>query len=442
MIERIEGRDTVPFDYADEFPGAWSDLIRELKEKGASRLRAHVFWGAHESVKGMRDFSKSSRLRLERFFSQAQANELKVELVLGFPTCRDAFPAWTMALKKKTWIPSALWSEADAGVSLSEVPSLFDEEFSSGLSDFFSELFSLAALYLAPEGPLDRVILDLGLYEADMNAVESGGFAQSMAARYPELDTINRNYQVSFKSFSALASRPALRALCDRRPWLAAFDYKWARRRLLDEIRESVARLASNSPLSDIFTAEERPPIYSSSSTLDWGLCLDGVAMEPFSHGRIFAFTPAGFINQPFVHSFRLGEYLAQRCASEKIPFDLLPVFKKDRELPRRRLSAVVCGKYLTQASYAAIRAFLEGGGKVFFPYGLPHYDQDMQTQDWLFSGEKSGISVGGYSLIRSKLGTGTVWYPSGEAGSDVVTDIWARIREISHSILEQGDQI
>ena len=440
MSERNEGRDTVPFDYADEFPGAWPDLIRELKEKGARRLRAQVFWGAHESVKGMRDFSKSSRLRLEKFFSLAQANDLKVELVLGFPPCRDAFPAWTMALKKKTWIPSALWNESDAGVCLSEVPSLFEDEFSSGLFEFFSELFSLAALYLAPEGPVDKVSLDLGLYEADMNAVESGGFAQSMEVRYPRLEVINRNYQVSFKSFSALASRPALRALCDKRPWLAAFDYKWSRRRLLRDICENVAQLASRSPLEKVFVAEPRS-VFGEMADLDWGLCLDGVTMEPFSSGRIFAFTPAGFINQPFVQSFRLGEYLFRRCATERIPFDVLPVFEGDRELPKRRLTTVVSGKYLTTAAYSAVRSTMQAGGELFFAFGLPHYDEEMQTHDWLASGEKSTISVSGQSLIRIAHGSGAAWFPGSESPDENGNEIWSRIRDLSHAILERGSK-
>src|SRR5262249_9161105 len=95
--------------YSEEPPNTWSALLDRARREGATTVKAPVLWGAHEAMQGVRDFHKTSRLHLERFLNLAQEKNLGVILVVGFPRARETYPAWTLELPLKTWIPSAAW---------------------------------------------------------------------------------------------------------------------------------------------------------------------------------------------------------------------------------------------------------------------------------------------------------------------------------------------
>ena len=98
----------VEFDYLEEPPSLWGDSLSRLRESGKTLVTSRVLWGAHEQLRGIRDFTKSSRLRLEKFLRLAQENGVLVALRLGFPSSKDSFPAWSLALEGRTFVPAAL----------------------------------------------------------------------------------------------------------------------------------------------------------------------------------------------------------------------------------------------------------------------------------------------------------------------------------------------
>ncbi len=116
---------TPDLNYADESPGNWAERLRLFKEKGATRVRTRVAWGAHEPIKGMRDFAKSSRLRLERFLRLAVEEKFSVELVIGFSPGKETFPSWVHEGIKQSWVPASLWKTGSHGFGLAQVPALF-----------------------------------------------------------------------------------------------------------------------------------------------------------------------------------------------------------------------------------------------------------------------------------------------------------------------------
>src|SRR4051812_27837257 len=119
---------TAAFEYLDEPPSSWGEILGRLRAEGRASIRTHVLWGAHEQLKGIRDFVKSSRLRLEKFLRLAQEAGLRVHLLLGFPSSRDSFPAWTFGTERRTLVPTGLWDGVTEGFSLTEVPSLHDRD--------------------------------------------------------------------------------------------------------------------------------------------------------------------------------------------------------------------------------------------------------------------------------------------------------------------------
>src|SRR5690242_12240627 len=96
------------FDYSRELPGSWSSRLMQLKHEGYAILRARVFWGSHESLPGIRDFTKMSRLRLERFLALAEEHSFQVDLICGFNFEAECYPQWSFSLPRQALIPSGL----------------------------------------------------------------------------------------------------------------------------------------------------------------------------------------------------------------------------------------------------------------------------------------------------------------------------------------------
>jgi beta-galactosidase len=82
--------------YPRSTPAMWSDLLRQAKLAGLNTVETYVFWGLHERMRGVFDFSE--RLDLFRFCCLAQEQGLYVFLRFGPYICAEinygGFPVW------------------------------------------------------------------------------------------------------------------------------------------------------------------------------------------------------------------------------------------------------------------------------------------------------------------------------------------------------------
>src|SRR5579883_3055349 len=113
------------FNYSDETSGNWSETLQRFVAEGYSGISSYLLWGAHERLRGTRDFSKSSRLRLEKFLKLIGDAGLELELKIGFPALRESHPAWTIGSGfLQTVLPGGIWPSASDPLSLLRAPSL------------------------------------------------------------------------------------------------------------------------------------------------------------------------------------------------------------------------------------------------------------------------------------------------------------------------------
>ena len=89
-----------------------------------------------------------------------------------------------------------------------------------------------------------------------MNLVETRGYGEQLGLRYQDIETFNFRYNTAFKNLTSAASKQGIRALQDKRAWLAAFDYKWCRRRMLSALREEVLQAIRRPTHADLFSVE------------------------------------------------------------------------------------------------------------------------------------------------------------------------------------------
>jgi len=366
-------------DYSEEFPQNWSKLLSELKDSGVRRFRSSVYWGAHERTKGFRDFTASSRLKLEKFLKLAHDQQLEVDIGVGFRPGAETFPAWTFQSPNRCSIPTCAWSGVFSGNSLTEIPSLEDSEVGAGFADFLRETLSLLSLYRAPEGPVTSVTLDLRLYHLTLNAMEGASFPAALRARYSTIHQFNQIYGVSFRDFESLSSPNAMRTLLEKRAWLAAFDYKWCHEKVLSRRIEALTQPLRESGLNwNLQLASENLLATSAGDTEVW---VDGM-LSLETHNGLFPFAPSKRAEGPSVASTRFCDFMKFHAQDKEISLTLLTTpFPQTK--PAKQNVIVFASRFFSRAHAEVLNEHLRGGGNVTFANELPQYDEALESLQW-----------------------------------------------------------
>lgn len=420
-----------PFFYTEEASGNWAEHLNGLVQRGTRTIRAPILWGAHEQFQGTRDFSRSSRLRLEKFLRLVAESGLKLELAFGFPSVKEAVPAWALSAGYlSTLLPTSGWKGDAAEVSLTRVPSLFDVDFQEAFLDFVSDAMGIVGLYAEPEGPVSSIVIDPGIYEADLGVIESPYYVEKLQQRYPTIAPFNTHYRTTFKDFIAATSAQGTRAIFDKRPWLAAYDYKWCRAKMLSEFAEKLVQLPCFAEHRALLRFDESTP--SKSAPSDWSLAFDPVMLETTA-GGCYPFTPGGLLQPQATGAFRLWDYLSARAQTDGIALQFLPPAPGAHDLSGKLLT-VVAGKYLSRSSFRLIDEWVSAGGQAYFPLDFPQYDETMGGLDWRAPTERKQVKTSAGVFTRIRRGEGFLWVPGEFLG--LRQDLWSRMRATSEIFL------
>lgn len=401
------GRDHL-FDYSEESSHRWGEILGEIRRERAELL-TRVLWGVHEQTPGVIDFSKSS-LRLEKLLKAASVHGLQIDLWTGFPPANNAFPTWTRALSKQTMVPLSYWEDSLEGFTLAMVPSLDEESFRASFLTFLNELLNLVNLYWTPGGSMRKIFLDLSIYGMDLSAMDRQSYLSVLERRYPTVKDLNNRYTTSFNRFSSAASRQGFRTLADKRPWLTAFDYQWARQELLSEFREEIKSLPAAQGLGDRL-AFSKPPVVPCFHGGAWQVQMDPVMLEVMD-SRFYPFTPAGTVIDSFVTTHRLAEYLSVYAKEVSVPLRLLSSDDISDNEPCYQCWVVICGKYLRRQDSVLLKKHLAEGGTLLFPLSLPQYDENMLCYDWK-SKKPTLIRQGRFTFSVWENENGRIYLPS-----------------------------
>lgn len=415
-------------DYSEESSHRWGEILGEIRRE-RSELLTRVLWGAHEQAPGVIDFSRSS-LRLEKFLKAASVHGLQIDLWTGFPPANNAFPAWTRALSKETLVPRSYWEDRLEGFALARVPSLDEESFRASFLTFLNELLNLVNLYWNPEGSVRKIFLDLSIYGMDSLAMDRQSYLSVLERRYLTVKDLNKKYTTTFNHFSSAASRPGFRTLADKRPWIAAFDYQWAREALLSEFREEIKSLPAAQGLRDRL-AFSKPPIRHCFQGGAWQIQMDPVMLEVMD-SRFYPFTPAGMVIDSFVTTHRLAEYLSVYAKEVPVPLRFLSSGDISDNDPRYCCWVVICGKYLRRQDSVLLKKHLAGGGTLLFPLSIPQYDENMVCYDWK-SQKPTLIRQGRFTISVWEIGNGKICLPSPTLSHG--DSLWSDLLEITSSM-------
>lgn len=363
------------YDYVEGYDSGWVQFLDEQKQKGGP-CAVYLPWGPHESTQGIRDFSKSPRLRLERFLGLAHERGLSLAIHLGFHPVAGALPSWTQASPRKALIPYSCFQPEAGSLLLSELPTWDEPAVHDGFLEFVADAMSVLSLYRQPDGPVHTVHLDLGFYEYGLNANHHPLFNELLASRYPDIATFNLIYGTHFKNFSAVSGDMAVRSLLERRPWMFAVDYKWCRQQLLQSFLKSILEVPSMVPLLGLI--EESIPSVEESS-VSRRILFDGTLLNTGLLGT-HPFIPLGLVNPACRLAYELFLALDDLASRDQIPFTLLDA--SPWTLPPSGTLWVVCSKFLRRHHWRELLAAIESGACVRFLLEVPQYDERMERYE------------------------------------------------------------
>jgi hypothetical protein len=389
-------------------------------------LCSPIYWGAHEQLRGNRDFYRSPRLNLERYLSLLHEKGLKTEILLGFSPSPETFPEWTLSVEKKSAIAECLWKPESPAYSLYEIPSLLDVNIQQGFCDFANEVLSQLALYRAPGGPIERIHLDLSAYARSWSPGEISEFSRRLEREYGSLSLMNQIFQTSFSNFDGLRARQGIRALCDKRAWILTRIYKKFREEHLQGFRNAVLTLPGLEPVKDIFSLREiegaspgETAWVIDDTLFDWGMKNEPIPLCPW-----------GVISTAGAAALRTAEYFYYCAGQRGKRLARLPDGESLEKIPVTWV--IISGKYLSEGSIKNLQSLLSNGSKFFFPFGLPQYTERLSQINWGFSKtvikEENGLRI-------NFCGKGRMYEPLkalgvSEALGDTVNGLFNRVIE------------
>lgn len=388
--------------YFKKSPASWMRDLERRKAAGDRSVHIAIPWGEHEDFRGVFDFHKHPRLRLEKFICAVQQAGLKLTADIGFFSGLYSVPGWCDSVfVGDGMVPAASRFGLRKGLSVSLVPSLRQTDFREAFVRFASELGPLLSLYRGSDGPLESLHFHPGWYALESNLHLHPDFVHHLSYRYSENVAIfNLAYQTHFMSFESALHKTGIRTLLSKRPWLFAFDYKWCRRRMLEDVRlEIEATVGFPVPF------RWETPSYAGSSG-NWSILADTVPVETIGSDAAFPFAPAGQIEPSAISAYRMIEFARSEARRRGFSWQAL-----GSEGPSYRPATpgviVLAGKYFSSVHHSCLSEWISAGGTAYFPWGLPQYFENLHRIAW--SEATKEPEIGGVTEVA--LGLGRIYF-------------------------------
>lgn len=364
------------FDYSNTPTGDWAPYLTELKQGSIEGVVVRVFWGDHESLKGVRDFHSKSRLKLEKLCSLAHSIQVPLHFRFGFTEDPRSFPTWTHTLTPQAFVPTQVEQELISPWEFLRVPSFRNEEVRKGFLGFLAEALSLLSLHRAPEGSAQTVSFDPGILLADSCPMDQSFIESELSQRYQSIERLNGLFQTSFNSFQSVSKPAGLKTLLSKRPWVACWDYKNLKSKAIQIWEDEIKAVFKENQFEWISPGASDFELHLGNS-----IALDDTFLEAL--GGLKGFSPLiiqGEVDPNVLAAFRLAEMLRLEAAFQGQPIVGLSSWTPSS---KSRVCVVVCSKFISRKSYSALCQFIEIGGRVVFPFAAPKWDENLDSLQW-----------------------------------------------------------
>lgn len=385
------------YDFSLDVPQNWKKELEKIKNEAGPHLRSNVYWGVHEQFMGIRDFSRSPALRLEKYLNLIQSLGMTVEFLVPLNSSIHSFPSWAFDDSSMSLVGS--FTQGKTEFKLYELPSIYDQKIFSYFLDFLRELCEISSLYLYPDGPLTSINIDLRVFAVDLNTLFLREFPLYLSEHYESIKELNALYGTYFRHFNDVATNSGFKLLMNRRPWHATFDYRLCREKIYKKMNEELYKII----IQENLFRSLKLLLQNNFSHEDSNYFFEGNFIDVFDT-LYFPCFPCGFFNEIGITTYRCWDVLA----SKKEKFSLINI--SDIKLPNSNLIIISCGPYFCRKNMNVVINYLKEGGVVFFPNGLPIYDEKMQLFSWPFTKKKSIFILNQFKIDSFQLGDGVLW--------------------------------
>lgn len=395
------------FDYVRTPVADWESSLSELKAQSLNQsVGIHIYWGDHESIPGVRDFHSKSRLRLEKLFKIAQSSQLPLHVRLGFTQDCRSVPNWSFSTEPKAVVPAPLGDSCLGPWEYQHLPTLRNPQVKQAFKAFVEEVGNLLSLYSQPNGPVQQVSFSLGSFETDSCELSIEDVSSYFAERYQTIEKLNHILQTSFSNFSSVASSRGLKTYLSKRCWLACWDYKALRKKMNWAWKKEVITILEEKqlPVGPFET-------FQNSGSGEMRIWMDDTLLEVTSElADARPLVLQGELDSSTLATFRVAEMLSLEADRKSERVGWLNFWNSSSV---RKSQAVICSKFLSRATAQEIKRFIMGGGTVFFPMGLPSWDENLQALSWAEDENTKPNRTDNHNLNQLHLGQGSLLYPS-----------------------------
>jgi hypothetical protein len=316
----------------------------------------------HEKDRGRIDISRSPRLNLEKLCALLHKKNKHVTMVFGFWDTLS-WPSWATELKPHSIIPSGAIDPNAPRFTLTALPPWHDPRFRKPFLEFVTITFDILKLYRTPEGPITTFRFDPGLFSYALDQSEDSYLEEALSLSFPNCRSFNVAFSTSFSEASARIVKKNLSLLLQKRPWILCRLLRTASEKRLSDWCEEI----------NTILGPDRNPHTTTQSELKMDVIVENSTFLEFhSHPlQLFPFTPDGLLSNDIVHSFKSAFRVLSEVRCE-------PSLRWSRKA-NTKTTIVYCEKYYPRVSAETLRAFIQNGARVFFPNGVPVYDEYLE---------------------------------------------------------------
>jgi len=393
-------------DYSNQASTDWSQFFVD-GDSSSGNLVIPIWWGSHEQIQGVRDFTKNSRLRLEKLLTLAHQKKRSLNIQLGFSSDERSFPTWTRERLPGSPVPVIHGSEPIEALETTRAPSFLQPAVKDGFLQFLEEVLGILSLYCSPQGPVNSIRFSWGPLELDSHLAETEHLSVYFRQRYGVIGNLNSLYQTCFKDFDTTCSKMGIRTLFDKRPWVAAWDFKNGRSFFLKNVESEIFSRVEQRGLTSVFTMSAGQKVNMKQPQV----VFDDMLLE--SLGEQPVLIPLRIFDQVIptaIPDFRFTELIKLEAlqAQEKIQAMSQWNFSTDTR------NVIIFAQRFMRADHATgIKSLLEQGTGLFFPLGLPQWDENLNLISWSSPLQKAKCAIGTEEVWKIRTGAGTLVYPT-----------------------------
>ncbi|MFM8314366.1 MAG: hypothetical protein ACKOA8_08785 [Deltaproteobacteria bacterium] len=273
------------------------------------------------------------------------------------------------------------------------------------------DLIPILSLYIAPEGPITKLVLDLGPLEFSQSLITAPEYVEHLESRYCSLDEFNRRFQTHFKNLSALTTQSGSKIADGKRPWLFAHDYQWCRQQIVENYLQEIVTKKIPDRVRSVLVKTAGSTKVSSSVQSKLGICFESTLIQVGNSNSLSPLMIGSQISSSAVQAFQWASSCFDLCKIRPVDFTFSHLLSP-QSFGDHPCGLVITGKYMQNKQAAMLGEWVNQGKHLFFPMGVPQFDENLESFDFNAVGNRTVVKFHGIDWFKVSKSGGFFYCP------------------------------